>query len=431
MQMNNKIWYIGFILFVFLLSCTPKQEQEPVSPDVPVQPTKSTKRGVAYSFRSPSVDSYLLGYSISWFYNWGNSTSDQMLTFGEFYGFEFLPMAWNANYDANKIRNYIKTHPQCKYILAYNEPNLKDQARMTPRQAADAWPQLKALADELQVKLVSPAMNYGTLENYGDPIKWLDEFFSYVPKSDVCAIAIHCYMAYPSALKSYVERFYKYDLPIWMTEFCAWDNDSHKPQNITEQRDFCAETVAYMEADSHVERYAWFIPRYNGYPYMALISGEDQLTEVGQVYCYSSAQHQDLYYVPGQRIEAENYARCNVSDCIGKEGFSIPLHLAPSKDADGVLDVIDFNQNQWAEYLISVSEDATYQFSFRCAAHAYTDVAIYNGEQMIGFFNIDGDKDETMRDYHCSIPLSKGKYTLRFITHGEPFRINYFQFNKV
>lgn len=429
--MSNKSWYIVFILLAILPSCTPKQEPEPVSPEVSAYPTKSAKRGVGYSFRSPSVDSYLLGYSISWFYNWGNSTSDEMISLGDFYGFDFLPMAWNGKYDANKIRQYIKTHPRCKYILAYNEPNLTDQARMTPQQAAEIWPRLKALAYELNVQLVSPAMNYGTLAGYSDPIKWLDEFFELVPKSDVCAIAVHCYMSHASALKSYVERFYKYDLPIWMTEFCAWDADSRKPQNITEQRDFCAETVAYLEADPHVERYAWFIPRYNGYPYMALISGEDQLTEVGQVYCHSSAQHQDLYYIAGQRIEAENYARCNVSDCIGKEGFSKPLHLAPSKDADGVLDVVDFNHDQWAEYLISVSEEATYQFSFRCAAKAYTDVTIYDGEQIIGFFNIEGDPGETMSNYHCAVPLSKGKYTLRLVTHGESFRINYFQFNKV
>lgn len=438
MTMNNRCLYILCLLCCGLFSCSPKQEPEPPSDQqdtaaavVPVRTPKSTKRGVAYSFRKASVDSYLMGNSISWFYNWGNTTSDEMLTLGDFYGFEYLPMAWNANYDANKIKLYIQSHPQCRYILAYNEPNLTDQARMTPRQAADEWPRLKALADELQVQLVAPAMNYGTLSGYGDPIKWLDEFFSYVPITDVCAIAVHCYMAYPSALKSYVERFYKYNLPIWMTEFCAWEAESKKPQNMQEQRDFCAEAVAYMEADPHVERYAWFIPRYNGYPYMALISNDDLLTEVGQVYCHSSAQHADIYYVAGQRIEAENYARCNVSDCIGKEGFSKPVHLAASGDADGVLDIIDVNKEQWVEYLIDAHADAQYQFKFRCASKHFTDVSVYEGETMMGFFNIDGDENETLKDYTCTITLPKGHHTLRFVTHGEAYRMNYFQFERI
>ena len=104
---NNWIYIIGLILSAVLFSCESTQNEP--SPEKAVQPTKSSKRGVSYSFRSPSVDSYLLGNSISWFYNWGNSTSDEMLSYCDFYGFEYIPMAWNANYDATKIRQYILT----------------------------------------------------------------------------------------------------------------------------------------------------------------------------------------------------------------------------------------------------------------------------------------------------------------------------------
>lgn len=63
-------------------------------------------------------------------------------------------------------------------ILAYNEPNLTDQANMTPTRASELWPNLVAVAEKLGMRLTSPAMNYGTLAGYSDPEVWLDEFYS-------------------------------------------------------------------------------------------------------------------------------------------------------------------------------------------------------------------------------------------------------------
>ena len=87
---------------------------------------------------------------------------------------------------------------------------------MTPSKAAELWPSVVDLAKELNLKLVSPAMNYGTLAGYSDPIKWLDEFFAQpgVSIDDIDAISIHCYMANPQALRNYVAMFYKYNKPI-------------------------------------------------------------------------------------------------------------------------------------------------------------------------------------------------------------------------
>ena len=77
---------------------------------------------------------------------------------------------YNQSEPIDRIRTYKATHPQCEYLLAFNEPNLTDQCNYTPQQAAVQWPRLKELADELGMKLVSPAMNYGTLGGYSDPV---------------------------------------------------------------------------------------------------------------------------------------------------------------------------------------------------------------------------------------------------------------------
>jgi len=48
---------------------------------------------------------------------------------------------------------------------------------MTPAQAAESWPKLKALAQDCGLKIVSPAMNYGTMPGYENPTRWFEEFF--------------------------------------------------------------------------------------------------------------------------------------------------------------------------------------------------------------------------------------------------------------
>ena len=139
---------------------------------------RSNKRGVSFSNPFFVEDVAILSSGISWVYNWGPAPSSSFDTeFGK-YDIDFIPMAWNASYDKNRIRTFVQAHPGCKYLLAFNEPNLKDQARMTPTEAAAKWPELKAFAAEVGLQLVSPAMNYGTLDGYSDPIKWLDEFFA-------------------------------------------------------------------------------------------------------------------------------------------------------------------------------------------------------------------------------------------------------------
>ena len=184
------------------------------------QMPKSAKRGVSFNFLY-ITDLPLLSPYISWDYNWGNTPNEDAATWFDANEMDFCPMCWNGKYDADKIRAFVAAHPNTKYLLAFNEPNLTDQANMVPSKAAELWPPVVALAKELNLKLVSPAMNYGTLAGYSDPVKWLDEFFAQpgVSIDDVYAIAIHCYMASASAVKSYVERFEKYDKPIWMTAY--------------------------------------------------------------------------------------------------------------------------------------------------------------------------------------------------------------------
>lgn len=334
------------ILFsVNLLACG--VEPTPSSVRISVQQmSKSPKRGVAFNF-SITEDLPVLSPYISWDYNWGNTTSDISAIWFDTNEIDYCPMCWNNDYNADNIRAYVAAHPSTKYLLAYNEPNLKDQARMTPVEAASQWPKVVALAKELNLKLVSPAMNYGTLEGYSDPIKWLDEFFEQpnVSLDDVYAISIHCYMGSAGAMAAFVQKFAKYNKPIWLTEFCAWENVS----SVEAQMDYMSAALNYLETSDLVERYAWFIPRWNKhntYPYMELLTSGvgSSLTDAGKVYCYFTNMSSSEYLEANRFIYAGEYCKlsntnttlrpCSDMEAItkaGKEGLMVSgLHTGNS-----------------------------------------------------------------------------------------------------
>ena len=274
---------------------------------------KSAKRGVSFNFNQ-LTDLPLLSPYISWDYNWGNTPTNEAALWFDANEMDFCPMCWNGNYSSDKIRAFVAAHPKTKYLLAFNEPNLTDQARMTPAEAAAIWTPVVELAKELNLKLVSPAMNYGTLPGYSDPIKWLDEFFAQpnVSLDDVDAIAVHCYMSSPSAVQGYIEKFEKYNKPIWLTEFCAWDP---APSGYPTQMDYMCAVLHYLETRPSVERYAWFMPRMGSkvesVPYNQLLTHDypAELTELGKMYCYFSPMDTTVWLNTGRFILASEYSR--------------------------------------------------------------------------------------------------------------------------
>ena len=304
---------IIFATVVLLFAaCQPPETSSPVDETnvVDAMP-KSAKRGVSFNFNQ-ITDLPLMSPYISWDYNWGNTPSNDAAMWFDANEMDFCPMCWNGNYSTDKIRAFVAAHPNTKYLLAFNEPNLTDQANMTPSKAAELWPPVVALAKELNLKLVSPAMNYGTLAGYSDPIKWLDEFFAQpgVSINDIDAIAIHCYMSSPSAVQGYIEKFEKYNKPIWMTEFCAWDP---APTGYPTQMDYMCAVLNYMESRPSVQRYAWFMPRMSGkvesVPYNQLLTHDypAELTELGKMYCWFSPMDKSVWLRANRPILASEY----------------------------------------------------------------------------------------------------------------------------
>lgn len=384
---------------------------------------KSPKRGVSFNFgQIPDNDIPLLGPACSWSYNWGTGTSAQAFTLFGQYGMDFCPMAWNANWNEDTFRQFKRQHPECEYILAYNEPNLTDQANMVPTKAAEDWPRLVAIAKELNMKLIAPAMNYGTLAGYHDPWKWYDEFFSLpgVSWDDVDGIALHCYMGSAQAMKGFVDGFKKYNKPIWLTEFCNWANNNI---SASAQMTYLVEALNLLEADPSVFRYAWFIPRGNGDAqcHNSLLESRKPfgLTDLGKVFVNMSTQDKTLWYKPGQVIPAEHY-----------NGFSGNIHLAPCTDATGVLEVTDLKKDTAVEYQVELPSEGQYTLELRYNTYYESPLTVMLDDVTLGVLELD-NTDYKWKNRLVDITLPAGRHTLRLTgTTAFPVTLNWLRITK-
>ncbi len=394
---------IGFLLLLSLAfaGCV----KDPVdSPDethtYTLSQKRSAKRGVAQnSWAIPETDVAHLAPGMSWTYNWGSgpisSSLQKALTDNDV---EFCPMAWNNNYNAEGLRS------GGEWILGFNEPNLTDQCNMTPQKAAEYWPALVKIAKDSGKKLVSPAMNYGTLADYHDPVKWLDEFFALpgISIDDIDAIALHCYMPSAGAVKNFIELFRKYGKPIWLTEFCNGNGS-----NISEatQLGYLCETLNMLEQNDLVERYSWFMGRggFNSQWHNNLLQTAKpfELTTLGTVYTNLSSFDDSVVYHKGDVIPAEQY-------CYAAGQF----HLAPSTDG-GVLDLTDFSRGSETRYHINLPSAGTYKFKLRYQTYMESKLS-FGVEGALDTYNLQNTSHEWITEtFSLTLPEGDSDLILR------------------
>lgn len=379
---------------------------------------KSDKRGLAYGNNS-GQDLSALSKGVTWWYNWFHQPEAAAINVYQNYGFDYVPMAWNGAFNKEAMRTFLAAHPNVKYILGWNEPNFKSQANMTPSQAAALWPDIEDLADEFNLEIVSPAVNYCDVcveENgttYTDPVKYLDDFFTACVGCRVDHIAIHCYMGNVSALQWYVGLFKKYKKPIWLTEFANWENNP----TLQQQKNFLVGAVDYLENDADVFRYAWFTGRHTGAPYIGLLENgqSGNLTDLGDIYVSMPLHDAEHYELLPAKIEAENYNAMN----------GVLLEL--TSDASGFANVGYIDANDWLEYGIDVPEDGDYQFSIRTAGTQSSSIQISVNDIPAKTINIPNTGGwQTWSTINDVLPLTSGKHLLRIKANAGGFNLNWF-----
>ena len=260
------------------------------NPPAPTPAAKSAKRGVAYDLADPN-DMAALAPGVSWWYNWSPAPNAAVpADYATRYNMEFDPMLWNGNFNAAAVVAFYQANPSVKYMLVLNEPNITSQANMTPQAAAQLWPQYEAISTQTGAKIVGPAMTWGTMPGYQDPVAWLDAFYAAYQAANngqnpqIDYLAFHWY---DYGLSDQLDRLGKYNKSLWVTEFANWhsQNDGSQITTLAEQEAQMTDMVATCESRVDVFRYAWFTGRLSPDPrYTSFLGASGQLTGLGTTY---------------------------------------------------------------------------------------------------------------------------------------------------
>lgn len=385
--------------------------------------TKSYKRGVAYGHHSEK-DMQEYSKFISWWYNWSTQPESAVKSVYRELGVDFTPMAWNRN-GIPGVKYWAERDSTVKYILGFNEPNFKEQANITPSQAAAAWPAFQKIAEDNDLKIVGPAVNYCgncVSENgvtYTNPFKYLDDFFAACTDCQVDFIGLHWYGS-GSSIMNYVRDARKYGKPMWVTEFASWDY-SNLVKNIDDQKMYLAGTVNYLEREPDIYRYSWFIGRTSGgintVPFIDLYATESgMLTELGQLYADIPVYDPDMVYGIPARIEAEEYFRMS------------GLFSEETEDEDGFLNIGWTDVGDWAEYKISVAASGTYSINARISGSNTGVIDFLIDDESVGRMNTPSTGGwQSWKTVSMEVELEAGEHLLKMLVRDAGFNINWIE----
>lgn len=383
--------------------------------------TPNPKRGISVGNPHLSLaDLQTMSGHLSWYYNWGINPESELEGILDDYQVEYIPMAWNGNFNETNLRNYYTAHPEAKYLLGFNEPNFIEQANMTPTQAAAQWPRLEAIADEFGLEIIGPAVNYcGTCvsENgttYTNPFDYLDDFFAACPDCRVDYIAVHNYMCYSGPLIDYLEDFKKYNKKIWLTEFACGDQATI---TLDMQKSLMFGALDYLDNDTMIYRYSWFLARTGSGSWNIDIFDTEpgKLTELGEIYLYYNAIHDTSQYtVIPARIEAESYSEMS------------GIALQATSDFDGIANVGWIDADDYLLYNIDVPEVGDYYLYLRLSANAAANIEVIVDDSSYTFLDIPYTGGwQSWKTFNTVLPLEPGKSKLKLLTSTGNFNINW------
>lgn len=421
---------------------------------------RSAKRGIGWDEKTVGLNVAHLEQmqpGVTWAYNWGPDPGNADIYSAA--SMQFVPMCWNGNFDESRIRAFVATHPETRYLLGFNEPNFSAQSNMTPAAAAAVWPRVERLASDLGLMLVGPALNFSN-ENVGgrvwQPYEWLDEFVRAYPDARMDCLALHCYMNWSSSTIWFAtEYFYKdlYDpqkkdvyghypnLVAWLdsykkahagefprmmlTEFCAWENDGA----ITGpdfQLDQMTQKLQALEQSDLVEGYAWFMANGNAsqYPYYSIFqtnSATAALSELGEVYVHMSAFDETKSYGVGETVFAKDYI-----DASGDRQL-----VRPRRNSDTGSEAplqVELTASAWTKYQVTVPESGFYKVKLHVSSE--------NDNRLMFYFDGKRMQTETIASTSCTwadrdftVSLESGDHSVMFYNSSStPILMNEWSF---
>ena len=192
-------------------------------------------------------------WGVSWYYDWNM----EELKYTSFQDLQFVPMMWTSSpTDEKTISRFHKFG--YKYVLAFNEPDHKEQSNLTVEEAVEG---MRAFMNQnLLVGAPATALCPPWSKNWFQPFMERMEYEG----MDVDFIPIHHYWnwfdeegaeAFLELVKSSYEMYKK---PIWITEFAISGNPGKTKEQRQKVIDYMKIVLPRLDQMEYVERYAWF-----------------------------------------------------------------------------------------------------------------------------------------------------------------------------
>jgi hypothetical protein len=376
---------------------------------------RSRKRGVCMNDMS-EADFAALAPGVSWYYNWNFDTKYQ----GAAGSIQFIPMMWGNRPEAlRSLDQYLASaSPKPPVVLAVNEPNLKGQAYITPRQTAELYRETKEVADRYNIPLVGPNMALGSasgdsitaqdpIENrtmtYTFMVPFIKATLYYLKDAGIVppALAFHSYGG-AGEIKWAVEMMHKtFNCPIWVTEYAQWKN-----ADADAARKNLIETTDYLERTPYVAGYAWFKDRVKSNPNISLLDPESgKLSPLGEAYVSLPAHDDTVYYrIPGQ-LQAQDYVTAEGAD------------IRPTADTGGEYQMAANTSGAALDYNIQVDAPGVYTLGFRVAGNGGK-LEVLKRDQVIATAEVPAGNDWHTVQTAVQLPGGLQKVRVRYGTSG-------------
>jgi Glycosyl hydrolase catalytic core len=244
------------------------------APAAPPPPSTGSNGPKGLSYNVASLTDAFAGLGMTWAYNWG-ATPDGTIT----PGLEYVPMLWGQKTLSGwSSAAAAAISSGSSHLLSINEPDLSTQANMSPSDAAAFHiANMNPFAGQAQIG--SPAVTNGVGSSPPIGITWLQQFFAACNNNcKVDFVAFHYYndASQIDDFKSHVADVISTAAAngvstVWLTEFGASGSDA-------DVESFLSEALTFLDGQSAVERYAYFMCG-DG----TLLSGTS-LSALGQVY---------------------------------------------------------------------------------------------------------------------------------------------------
>jgi hypothetical protein len=213
-------------------------------------PVSTSKKGAAWPNGPSDLDKWR---GISWIYTWSPDCPENCPSLG----IECVPMLWGWQH----LDNFIAKTNQPGYArtaLGPNEPDLFGNGDLSsgisPESAADLWWRGMQPLKAKGYRLGAPATTSAPAGK-----DWMHNFLNACQGCTIDFFPIHWYDVGIEKFKAYVTDWHNtFNANIWVTEYACQNFNGGAQCSSGEVWDFLQQTVAWMESQPWIEKYAYF-----------------------------------------------------------------------------------------------------------------------------------------------------------------------------